>query len=135
SDNDAEERARLLAGEIPAFQTEKRYFDAAGETVSAILSMSLVRERGGAPLHYVAQLQDVSERKRLEQSVRELADHDSLTGLRSRSLFEHDLMLQVARSQRYGETAGLLVIDLDGFTQLNDAHGQAAGDEILKALA
>jgi diguanylate cyclase (GGDEF)-like protein/PAS domain S-box-containing protein len=135
TDSDAGERARLLAGEIPAFQTEKRYVDAGGETVSAILSMSLVRDRAGVPLHYVAQLQDVSERKRLEQSVRELADHDPLTGLRNRRLFEQDLMLQVARARRYGETAGLLVIDLDSFAELNEEHGQAAGDEILKALA
>jgi diguanylate cyclase (GGDEF)-like protein/PAS domain S-box-containing protein len=135
SGNDAGERARLLAGEIPAFQTETRYVDAGGETVSAILSMSLVRDRAGVPLHYVAQLQDVSERKRLEQSVRELADHDPLTGLRNRRLFEQDLMMQVARARRYGETAGLLVIDLDSFAGLNEEHGQAAGDEILKALA
>lgn len=135
TDNDADERARLMAGEIPAFQTEKRYFDAAGETVSAILSMSLVRDRGGAPLHYVAQLQDISERKRIEQSMRGLADHDPLTGLRNRRLFEHDLMLQVARSQRYGETAGLLVVDIDAFGQINDEHGRAVGDEILGALA
>ena len=54
--NDAAERRRLAAGEIPAFQVEKRYFDAAGETVSAILSMSLVRDRDGraAPLHRAA---------------------------------------------------------------------------------
>ena len=85
------ERERLLAGEIPAFQVEKRYFDAAGETVSAILSMSLVRDRDGAPLHYIAQLQDISERKQLEEQLRHLADHDPLTGLRNRRLFEHDL--------------------------------------------
>jgi diguanylate cyclase (GGDEF)-like protein/PAS domain S-box-containing protein len=133
--NDDDERARLLAGEIPAFQTEKRYFDAAGETVSAILSMSLIRDRGGAPLHYVAQLQDISERKRLEESLRELADHDQLTGVRNRRLFEHDLMLQVARSQRYGETAGLLVIDVDALGQINEEHGSDVGDEILGGLA
>ena len=44
-----------------------------------------------------------------------LADHDPLTGLRNRRLFEHDLRLQLGRCQRYGETAGLMVIDLDGF--------------------
>jgi diguanylate cyclase (GGDEF)-like protein/PAS domain S-box-containing protein len=135
TDNDVAQRARLLAGDIPAFQTEKRYFDAAGETVTAILSMSLVRDSGGAPLHYVAQLQDVSERMRLEQNLRRLADHDPLTGLRNRRLFENDLMLQVARSQRYGETAGLLLIDLDSFAELNERHGQLAGDELLGALA
>jgi diguanylate cyclase (GGDEF)-like protein len=97
--------------------------------------MSLVRDRDGAPLHYIAQLQDISERKRLEENLRQLADHDPLTGLRNRRLFEHDLRLQVARSQRYGETAGLLVIDLDSFEQVNDRHGEKVGDEVLKTLA
>jgi diguanylate cyclase (GGDEF)-like protein/PAS domain S-box-containing protein len=135
ANNDAHQLGRLLAGEIPAYQTEKRYFDAAGETVSAILSMSLVRDRAGAPLHYIAQLQDISERKRLEDDLRRLADHDPLTGLRNRRLFEHDLKLQVARSERYGETAGLLVVALDSFRGLTESHGQKIGEEALKALA
>ncbi len=69
----------------------------------------------GAPLHYIAQLQDISERKQLEEQLRGLADHDPLTGLRNRRLFENDLRLQVGRCRRYGEAAGLMVIDLDGF--------------------
>jgi diguanylate cyclase (GGDEF)-like protein/PAS domain S-box-containing protein len=133
--NDLEQRQRLLAGEIPAFQVEKRYFDASGETVSAILSVSLVRDREGAPLHYIAQLQDISERKRLEEHLRHLADHDPLTGLRNRRLFEHDLKLQVARSQRYGEVAGLMVIDLDDFKSVNDRYGHKVGDDTLRAVA
>jgi diguanylate cyclase (GGDEF)-like protein/PAS domain S-box-containing protein len=133
--NDVEQRRRLLEGEIPAFQVEKRYFDAAGETVSAILSVSLVRDRAGAPLHYIAQLQDISERKRLEEHLRHLADHDPLTGLRNRRLFEHDLKLQVARSQRYGEVAGLMVIDLDDFKSVNDRFGHKVGDDALKAVS
>jgi diguanylate cyclase (GGDEF)-like protein/PAS domain S-box-containing protein len=133
--NDSEQREQLLAGVIPAFQIEKRYFDAAGEAVAAMLSVSLVRDREGAPLHYIAQLQDISARKELEDQLRHLADHDPLTGLRNRRLFEHDLRLQVARSQRYGELAALMVIDLDSFKQLNDRHGHLAGDETLRAVA
>ncbi len=133
--NDSEQRRRLLAGEIPAFRVEKRYFDAAGETGSAILSMSLVRERDGTPLHYIAQLHDVSERKRLEENLRGLGDHDPLTGVRNRRLFGHDLKLQVARSRRYGEVAGLMVIDVDAFRRVNDRHGERAGDEALEAIA
>jgi diguanylate cyclase (GGDEF)-like protein/PAS domain S-box-containing protein len=133
--NDESDRRRLAAGEIPAYQVEKRYFDAAGETISAILSMSLVRDRSGAPLHYIAQLQDISARKELEEQLLSLADHDPLTGLRNRRLFEHDLRLQLGRCHRYGETAGLMVIDLDGFRELNRRHGKSVGDDTLKAVA
>jgi diguanylate cyclase (GGDEF)-like protein/PAS domain S-box-containing protein len=133
--DDREERRRLLAAEVAAIQLETRYFDASGETVSAILSMSLVRDRDGEPLHYIAQIQDISERKRLEEHLRQLSDHDPLTGLRNRRLFEHDLKLQVARSQRYGEVAGLMVIDLDSFKQINDSHGNDVGDATLQAVS
>jgi diguanylate cyclase (GGDEF)-like protein/PAS domain S-box-containing protein len=134
-DNDAEQYAQLLAGAIPAFQIEKRYFNAGGETLSAILSLSLVRDADSAPLHYIAQLQDISERKRLEEQLRHLADHDPLTGLRNRRLFEHDLQLQVARSQRYGEQAAVMMIDLDAFKAINDLYGHKVGDDMLKAIA
>ncbi len=133
--NDSEQRRALLAGEIPSFRVEKRCIDAAGETVSAILSMSLVRDREREPLHYVVQVQDVSERRRLEENMRGLADHDPLTGLRNRKLFGHDLKLQVARCRRYGEVAGLMVIDLDAFRRVNEHHGERAGDEALEAIA
>ena len=68
-------------------------------------------------------------------SCARLADHDELTGLRNRRLFMHDLQLQVARSRRYGEVAGLMVIDLDGFREINREHGHDAGDEMLTAVA
>jgi diguanylate cyclase (GGDEF)-like protein/PAS domain S-box-containing protein len=134
-DNDLDRRAQLLAGEIPAYQVEKRYFNASGEAMSTMLSISLVRDHEGAPLHFIAQLQDISERKELEEHLRHLADHDPLTGLRNRRLFEHDLKLQVARSKRYGEVAALMVIDLDLFKQINDRHGHQVGDDTLRAVA
>jgi diguanylate cyclase (GGDEF)-like protein/PAS domain S-box-containing protein len=133
--NDAEGYARLLAGTIAAFQVEKRYLNAAGETLSAIVSISLVRDAASAPLHFIAQLQDISERKRMEERLRHLADHDHLTGLRNRRLFEHDLRLQVARAQRYGERAAVMVVDLDDFKAINDVHGHKVGDDALKAVA
>jgi diguanylate cyclase (GGDEF)-like protein/PAS domain S-box-containing protein len=135
AENDLQQRRELLAGRIAAFQVEKRYYDAAGETVSAIVSTSLVRDQDGEPLHYIVQLQDISERKQLEEHLRHLADHDPLTGLRNRRLFDHDLKLQVARSQRYGELAGIVIIDLDDFKVINDEHGHKAGDDVLKAVA
>jgi diguanylate cyclase (GGDEF)-like protein/PAS domain S-box-containing protein len=133
--NDSEQRGRLLAGEIAAYRVDKRCLDAAGETVSAILSMSLLRDHDGTPLYYIAQLQDVSDRRRLEENMRGLSDHDPLTGLRNRRLFGHDLKLQVARCRRYGEVAGLMLIDMDAFHRVNRQHGEQAGDEALEAIA
>ena len=128
-------RRQLLAGELAAVQVERRYVNAAREALDAIVSMSLVRAGSGEPLHYIAQLQDISERKQLEERLRHLADHDPLTGLRNRRLFDHDLEMQVARSQRYGEVAGLITLDLDAFKHINDSHGHKTGDDTLKAVA
>ena len=133
--NDSARREQLLDGEIAAFQTEKRYFNAAGESMSALLSISLVRDQHDQPLHFIVQMQDISERKHLEEHLRHLADHDPLTGLRNRRLFEHDLKLQLGRCQRYAEQAALLAIDLDGFKLVNDRHGHKVGDDALKAVA
>jgi diguanylate cyclase (GGDEF)-like protein/PAS domain S-box-containing protein len=135
SGRDALGRGQLLAGEISVFQREARYLNAAGETMAGILSVSLVRERDGNPSHFIAQLQDISERKRMEEHLRRLADHDHLTGLRNRRLFEHDVKLQVARSRRHGETAALMLIDLNAFKQINDLHGHKVGDDTLRAVA
>jgi diguanylate cyclase (GGDEF)-like protein/PAS domain S-box-containing protein len=132
---DIEQVRQLLAGQVGEFQVEKRYFHARGHVISTMLSVSLVRDRQGRPLHFIAQIQDITERKLMEERLRHLAEHDSLTGLRNRRLLERELAIQVSRCQRYDETAAFLALDLDGFKQVNDTYGHRVGDELLKALA
>jgi diguanylate cyclase (GGDEF)-like protein/PAS domain S-box-containing protein len=132
---DLENVRRLLAGEIRHYAMERRYFHARGHVISTMLSVSLMRDRQGRPQHFIAQIQDITERKLMDARLRHLAEHDSLTGIFNRRLLERQLAMQVARCRRYGEQAALLVIDLDSFKQVNDTYGHKIGDELLQAIA
>jgi diguanylate cyclase (GGDEF)-like protein len=63
------------------------------------------------------------------------AQTDPLTDLPNRRGFERELKRSLAYVKRYGASAALLYIDLDGFKTINDRHGHAAGDAVLKAVA
>lgn len=68
-------------------------------------------------------------------AVAPLDDHDQLTELWNRRRFQEELDRQIARGRRSGESAAVLMIDLDGFKQINDTHGHTTGDELLKRIA
>ena len=79
-----------------------------------------------------------SELSRAERKVSELelrADVDPLLDILNRRGFERELKRSLAYLQRYQGEAALLFIDLDGFKAVNDQHGHAAGDVLLKAVA
>jgi PAS domain S-box-containing protein len=61
---------QLLAGEISTYQMEKRYFHQQGQVVWILLNVSLIRNEQGKPLHFISQIQDISDRKRAEASLR-----------------------------------------------------------------
>ncbi len=70
-DADQQNMADLLAGRINAYQMEKRYLDSQGRTLWVLLSVSLVRDGEGQPVHFVSQIQDFSDRVAAERAVRE----------------------------------------------------------------
>ena len=81
-DADLEYVRQMLAGEVSTYQMEKRYFHREGHVVSALLSVSLVKDAEGEPLYFVSQIQDISSRKRaieaLERSQSQLAEAQEL---------------------------------------------------------
>ncbi|MFL5846362.1 MAG: diguanylate cyclase [Solirubrobacteraceae bacterium] len=134
-DADLEHLRALTAGEIPSYQMEKRYFTATGDLIWVNLSVSLVRAADGTPERFISQIEDITERKRMEQTLQRLADHDPLTDLWNRRRFEEELQRQVGRCKRYGENAALFLLDLDDFKTVNDTLGHKAGDDLLQAVA
>ncbi len=78
---------------------------------------------------------DITSLKRSEEAVRQLAQHDSLTGLPNRRLLHDRLAQAIARARRTGDTAAVLLIDLDGFKPINDEHGHRTGDEVLRVVS
>ncbi len=83
----------------------------------------------------VAALEDITDRKRAEEQLRHQAFHDALTGLPNRLLL-HDRMDRVLESaRREGQQAGVLLMDLDRFKDINDTLGHSQGDELLRQVA
>ena len=78
---------------------------------------------------------DITERKRLEDQVRQLAFHDVLTQLPNRRLLMDRLQQAMAASKRSARYAAIMFIDLDNFKPLNDAHGHDVGDLLLVEVA
>ncbi len=70
-----------------------------------------------------------------EEVLSEMARRDELTGLANRRAFEATLPDMMGRAKRFEEQFTLLAIDIDHFKQVNDTHGHAAGDEVLRAVA
>lgn len=134
-DVDAPQNLELVEGRVPAYQVEKRYQHAWGHSIWVLLSVSLVRDDEGRPLHLIAQIQDIAERKELEGRLEQLVDHDYLTALFNGRRFEEALAQETKSAARYGEGGAVVLIDLDHFKAVNDRFGHKAGDDLLKAVA
>ena len=77
---------------------------------------------------------DITAQKRLTQQLAHAAHHDALTGLPNRVLFQDRLEHALRTAERDRSPLGLLLIDLDGFKAVNDTHGHAAGDALLRTI-
>jgi diguanylate cyclase (GGDEF)-like protein len=78
---------------------------------------------------------EIKQRELLEKQLNHLANHDSLTDLPTRRLFEDRFEMAINGAIRSKQMAALLFIDLDGFKQLNDSSGHDAGDFTLKSIS
>ena len=134
-DADLEQLDKLLGGEIRVYQVEKRYLHRDGRYVWGLLGRSLVRDGLGNPLYFITQIQDISERKALEEQILHRARQDPLTGLYNRAAFSEQLERSLSFAGRNEVSLALLFLDLDDFKRVNDTLGHAAGDRLLAEVA
>lgn len=94
-----------------------------------------LHDKGGRVAQWVTVLRDITERKQADARIRQLAYYDTMTGLPNRMLLQDKLASHIRKAMRKQQGGALLFIDIDNFKTLNDTHGHAVGDALLKAVA
>ncbi|HUF54523.1 MAG TPA: EAL domain-containing protein [Dehalococcoidia bacterium] len=130
------EMARELAeGRADSYRLEKRFITRDGEIVWGDTTATVIRDRDGNALYGLGMIENITDRKKAEETVRHLAFHDHLTGLPNRALFRDRLELALAQARRGRQMAAVIFLDLDRFKMVNDSVGHAAGDQLLCQVA
>ncbi|RBY88806.1 GGDEF domain-containing protein [Blastococcus sp. TF02A-26] len=106
-----------------------------GTRVPVQVTVTRVAEEPDRPSHLVLVIEDITDRKALEAQLVHRSLHDALTGLPNRILFGDRLRHALERGHREGTPTCVLVVDLDGFKDINDRFGHPMGDAVLTAFA
>lgn len=133
---DLEHIKRMLDGNLQFYKTEKRYVRKNGEIMWGQLTASIMRDNiTNTPLYFIAQVENIAERKLYHQKIHQLAYHDSLTNLPNRHLLVDRLNQALANAERHRTSFAVLFLDIDGFKQINDTFGHDVGDELLQTIS
>lgn len=120
---------------FPDFVAELDHLCKDGSTVCAEIRTSGIYDTDGNFIGIVGVSRDITERKKSEEKIRYMAQHDSLTGLPNRALFADRLQQALSYCKRHQRALAIMLLDLDKFKPVNDSYGHALGDELLKQVA
>ena len=122
-------RRAFAVGE--GFQREVSLKRKDGSDLAVEMQVMPVRGRGLGATYWVGVLRDVSERRQHLAELEHQAVHDALTGLPNRLLLLDRLEQTLRGARREGGSLAVLLIDLDGFKEINDTYGHPVGDTLL----
>lgn len=125
-----------LNGDTQQYINEHRVVCKDG-TIKWALSRGMIvsRDDDGNPLRMIGTHADITERKNIEQKVRQMAHYDALTELPNRILMDDRLKQALAQAKRDNKFLALMFLDLDKFKPVNDTLGHNIGDMLLKQVA
>jgi diguanylate cyclase (GGDEF)-like protein/PAS domain S-box-containing protein len=130
-DGDALDRITATA-KLPGGAREMLARRRGGEVIPIELAASEVFFNGD--VLYILTIRDMTLRKHTEETIRNLAYHDPLTGLPNRLLFNDRLTQAIERARRSQQLLAVMILDLDRFKLINDSLGLASGDRVLRAV-
>jgi diguanylate cyclase (GGDEF)-like protein/PAS domain S-box-containing protein len=125
---------RLEQGDAPLYRGEIRVVRSDGRRVWVDMTASIVRDEEGNPLYRLSQILDIDARRRAEEQLRHMADHDPLSGVYNRRRFEQDLQRELGYSSMKRSRGAVLLLDVDRFKDINDTLGHAAGDAVIARI-
>jgi len=125
----------LLKSQRSSYRLEKRYITKSGEPIWIQLTGSILRSPQGRPLYFIAQIEDISERRSAQDKLYYVAYFDPLTHLPNRRMLMDRVEQAVALARHHYRYMAVLFLALDGFRRIVDQLGPEVGDQLLKQAA
>jgi diguanylate cyclase (GGDEF)-like protein/PAS domain S-box-containing protein len=116
-------------------KNEKSFYSKDGQIIPVLLSTALLKNGDIENQGFVYVAKDITERKKTEEKLEQMALYDFLTGLANRVSFNDRLEQALRKARRQNSQTGLMFIDLDRFKEINDTLGHDSGDALLKKVA
>ncbi|MCW8446770.1 bifunctional diguanylate cyclase/phosphodiesterase [Legionella anisa] len=130
-----QKRINLAIKELREETVELESYRRSGEVFWGEVSVAPVRDSFDNVRHYVCLLNDVTQRREMEQQLIQQATHDSLTELPNRVLLIDRVDQAILQAKKKGSILGFLFLDLDHFKMTNDTLGHSIGDRLLQAVS